>query len=112
MTDLGDYHNFYLLTKAHLLADVFENFREVCLQHYGLNPAHNYTSPGLFRQAALKKMYVELDFLTDIDWWGVEKISQWYARANAPSMENYDANKRNSYIIYLIANNLYGWAMS
>ena len=42
MTDLGDYYNFYLLTKVHLLADVFENFRDVCLQHYGLNPAHNY----------------------------------------------------------------------
>ena len=53
-------------------------------------------------------MYVELDLLTDIDWWGVEMISQWYARANAPSMENYDASKRSSYIIYLDANNLYG----
>ena len=47
MTDLGDYHNFYLLTKVLLLADVFKNFRDVCLPHYGLDPAHNYTSPGL-----------------------------------------------------------------
>ena len=48
MTDFGDYHNFYLLTDVLLLADVLENFRDVCLQHYGLDPAHNYTSPGLF----------------------------------------------------------------
>ena len=42
MTDLGDYHNFYLLTNVLLLVDVFENFRDVCLQHYGLDPAHNF----------------------------------------------------------------------
>ena len=47
MTDLRDYHNFYLLTDILLLADVFKNFRDVCLQHYGLDPAHNYTSLGL-----------------------------------------------------------------
>ena len=67
MTDLGDYHNFYLLTDVLLLADVFENFREVCLQHYDLDPAHNYTSPGLSWQASLKIADVELDFLTDFD---------------------------------------------
>ena len=54
ITDLGDYHNFYLLTNVLLLADVFKNFRDVCLQHYGLDPAHNYTSLGLSWQAALK----------------------------------------------------------
>ena len=47
MTDLGDYHIFYLLTNLLLLADVFKNFRDVCLQHYGIDPVHNYTSPGL-----------------------------------------------------------------
>ena len=67
MTDLGDYHNFYLLTDVLLLADVFENFREVCLQHYDLDPAHNYTSPGLSWQAPLKMTDVELDFLTNFD---------------------------------------------
>ena len=33
MADLGDYHNFFLVTNMLLLADVFENFRDVCLQH-------------------------------------------------------------------------------
>ena len=60
MTDLEDYHNFYLLTNVLLLADMFENFRDVCLQHYGLDPAHNYTSSGLSWQATL-------DSLTDIN---------------------------------------------
>ena len=65
MTDLRDYHNFYLLTDVLLLADVFKNFRVVCLQHYGLDRGYNYNSPGLSWQAALKMM--ELDLLTDID---------------------------------------------
>ena len=47
MTGLGDYHNTYLLINVLLLADVFENFRDVWLQHYHLDPDHNYTSPGL-----------------------------------------------------------------
>ena len=64
MTDLGDYHNFYLLTDVFLLVDVFEN---LCLQHYRLDPAHNYTYPGLSWQAALKMTDVELDLFTDID---------------------------------------------
>ena len=67
MTDLGDYPNFPLLTDVLLLADVFKNFRDVRLQHYGLDPALNYTFPGFSWQAALKMPDVELDLLTDID---------------------------------------------
>ena len=43
---------------------------------------------------------------------GMAMISHWYARVKVPGMENYDASKRNSYIMYLDANNLYGWVMS
>ena len=66
MTDFGDYQNFYLLFDMLLLADVFENFRDVCLHHYGLDPAHNYTSAGLLGKLLLK-WHVEVDLLTDID---------------------------------------------
>ena len=119
MTGLGDYHN--LLIDVLFLANVFENFRNLCLQNYDLDPAHNYTSTGLSRQVALKMTDVELELLTDIDQHlfieerirgGVAMISHRYARANAPGMENYDASKRNSYIMHLDANNLYGWAIS
>ena len=105
MTDLGDYHSFCLLTDVHLLADMFEIFREVCLQYYGLDPAHNYTSPGLSWKAALKMMDMELDLLTDIYQHlfikevikgGVTMISYQYAQANAPDMENCNTSKRNS----------------
>ena len=66
MTVLGDYSNFYLLTDVLLLVKVFENFKEVCLQHYGLEPAHNYTSHGLFWESTLKMTDVELGLFTDI----------------------------------------------
>ena len=121
MEDIGNLENFCLLTDVLLLASKSENFRKVCLQHYDLYPAHNYTSPGLSWQAALKMTDVELDLITDIDQHlfieegigrRVAMISHQYTRANAPSMENYDAYIRNIYIIYLDANNLYGWAMS
>ena len=45
--NLGDYHDLYLKTDVVLLANVFEAFRDTCLRHYSLDPAHFYTSPGL-----------------------------------------------------------------
>ena len=121
MTDLRDYHNFYTLTNVFLLANVFENFREVCLQYYCINPAHNYTFSGLSWQAALKMMNGELYLLTDIHQHlfiiegirgRVAMTSHRYTRANAPGVEHYDDKKRNSYIMYLETNSSYGWAKS
>ena len=119
MTSLGDYHNFYLLIDVFLLVHVFKNLKDVCLQHYGLDPTNNCIFPGLSWQAALKMTDVELDLLTDINQHlfikedfkeGVEMISRQYAQANAPGIENFDASERNIYIMYLHVNNLYGWA--
>ena len=50
-----------------LLADVFENFRNICLNNYDLDPAWYYTSPGLAWDACLKKTGVELELLSDPD---------------------------------------------
>ena len=55
--NLGDFYNLYLKTDVLLLADVFENFRETCLEHYNLDPAHNYTSPGCPGLGCLFKIY-------------------------------------------------------
>ena len=121
MTNLRDYHNFYLLTDVLLPADMFENFRDVFLQHYGLDPAHNYTFSSLTWQVALKMMDVELDLPNDFDQHllieeeirgEMVMISHQYARVNVPGMNNYEVSKRNSYIMYLNANNLYGCTMS
>lgn len=120
-TTLGDYHDLYNRTDVLLLADVFETFRKTCLRQYDLDPAHYYTSPGLSWDALLKKTGVELELLTDYDQHlfiekglrgGVCMVSKRYARANNPRVEGYDPEKPSSHILYLDANNLYGWAMS
>ena len=54
MKNLGEYHDLYLKSDVLLLADVFEEFRNVCLKNYSLDPAWYYTSPGLSWDAFLK----------------------------------------------------------
>ena len=119
--NMGDYHDLYLMSDVLLLADVFENFRSVCLKAYNLDPCHFYTSPGLAWQACLKMTDVELGLLTDPDMYlfieeglrgGISMISSRYSKANNPYVPDYDPTQENSYVMYFDANNLYGWAMS
>ena len=57
--DFGEYHDLYLRTDVILLANVFEAFRDTCLEHYKLDLAHFYTSPGLAWEACLKKTGID-----------------------------------------------------
>jgi hypothetical protein len=117
---LGDYHDLYLRTDVHLLADVFEAFRDISMQHYDLDPAHYFSSPGLAWDALLKKTKVKLELLTDIDMHlfmekglrgGIVQVSKRFAKANNPRCPDYNARKATSWLLYQDANNLYGWAM-
>ena len=65
--NLGDYHDLYVQSDTLLLADVFENFRNMCIKVYELHPAHFLSAPGLAWQAFLKKTEVELELLTNVD---------------------------------------------
>ena len=60
LKNLGDYHDLYVQSDTLLLADVFENFRNKCIEIYELDPAHFLSAPGLAWQACLKKTEVEL----------------------------------------------------
>ena len=118
---IRDYHDLYLKSDVLLLADVFENFRATCLKHYKLDPAHYYTSPGLAWDACLKETGQQLQLLHDYDMLmmfeqgirgGITHISKRYAEANNKYMKDYNPDNESTFIQYLDANNLYGWAMS
>ena len=118
---MGDYHDLYLKSDILLLADVFENFRKTCLQYYKLDPCHYFTSPGLSWDAMLKMTDIKLELMVDIDMFqfiekgmrgGISYIANRYGKANNKYMKNYDEKTPTKYIMYLDANNLYGWAMS
>ena len=118
--NLGDYHDLYVQSDT-LLADVFENFRNMCNKVYELDPAHFVSAPGLAWQACLKKAEVKLELLTDADMLlmvekgirgGICHATYRYAKANNKYMKNYNKYKEESFFQYLNANNLYGWAMS
>ena len=120
--NLGEYHNLYLRTDVVLLANVFEAFRDICLEHYSLNPAHFYTSPGLAWKACLKKTGVRLELLTNPDMLlmfehgirgGITQVVHRYAVANNKYMgDKFNSSEEMSYLQYLDVNNLYRWAMS
>ena len=116
LANLGDYHDLYVQSDTLLLADVF-----MCIKVYELDPAHFVLLPGLAWQACLKKTNIELELLTDYDMLlmveegirgGICHSVHRYAKANNKYMKNYNNNEESSYIQYLNANNLYGWAMS
>ena len=118
---MGEYHDLYLKSDILLLADVFENFRKTCLECYKLDPCHYFTSPGLSGDAMLKMTDIKLELMVHIDMFiffekamrgGVSYIANRYGKANNVYMKKDDEKAPSKYLMYLDANNLYGWAMS
>ena len=60
-TDMGDYHDLYVLTDTLLLTDVFENFGDTFTERIGLDPSYFYSALGSAWQARLKKTGVKLE---------------------------------------------------
>ena len=95
---LGEYHDYHLKNDTLPLADVFKNFRKMCL-----DPIQFLAAPGLAWEAALKKTEVKLELLIDTDMLlmvekgirrGICHAIHRYAKANNKYMEEYDKNKR------------------
>ena len=111
MHTMKDYHNLYLDSDVLLLAAVFENFRDVCLQHYKLDPAWYFSTPGLSWDAMLKLTGVDFELLSDYDMLlmvekgirgGISMITTRYAKADNKYMKKYQSSREADYIAYLV----------
>ena len=105
--NVGECRDLYVQSDTLLLADLSENFRNMCLKIYGVDPAEFHSAHGLAWQSALKKAKVKLDLLTDIIMLlivekgireGIRHSIKQYAKASNKQMKDYDKNKELSYL--------------
>jgi hypothetical protein len=133
--NMEDYTRVYVALDVLLLASVFERFRATCLHPefgYGLDPAHFLTAPSLSWSAMLFRNYqqgIRIENMTDFNMLlmvekgirgGMCQVSHPFANANFKGMNPFNDStlpcfnpyEPEQHILYLDANNLYGWAMS
>ena len=93
------------------LADVFENFVEKATLEYSINPLYSYSLPGYTWKAVLKLTNIKLDFIKDKD---LLLLLENNIRGGIPIVmgPRYIESDENTKLLYIDANNLYGWAMS
>ena len=118
---LGDYHDIYVEVDTAQLSDVFKNFRSLYLKEYQLDPAYFLSTPNSAFEAMLKITKAKIELFTDINMvlmterrirGGLTQVIKKYGAANNKYLPNYDRSKKSTYLQYLNANNLYGYAMN
>ena len=104
-----------------LLTDIFEKYFNLSLKYYGLDPCHYFRSPGLSWDEILKITETKLELILGsnmhyfIEEWmrgGISYIAKIYSKGNNKYMQFYGDKNPSKFIMYLDANNLYGWATS
>ena len=120
MKNLGDFTDFYVVMDTLLLADVFENFRNISMRDFGLDPSRYYSLPGYSMDCSLKMTGVKLDLMDDIDQYlfieqgmrgGVTVSNCKYKKANNYKLKNYNPHKEDSWLLYVDCNSQYGKTM-
>ena len=119
--NLGDYHDVYLRTDVLILADVFEEFRQICKKVYKLDPVHFFSAPNLSWDAMLNTTRVDLGLLGDFDMLlffergirgGINGIGELrYFRANNRDLDVFDESKANVYGAFFDVTSLYAGTM-
>ena len=101
----------YLKMDVLQLADVFENFVESSTREYKINPLYSYSLPGYTWKAGLKLTNIKLDFIKDKE---LLLLLENNIRGGISSVmgDRHVQSDENKQILYIDANNLYGWAMS
>ena len=101
----------YLKSDVILLADVFENFIEISVDEYGINPLYCVSLPGYTWQCGLKYTGINLQTLQDKD---MILLLENNIRGGISSVmgDRYIKSDENKKILYIDANNLYGHSMS
>ncbi len=121
--NMRTYSELYLKTDVLILADVFEQFRDVTMDNFGLDPCHYYTAPGMSWEAMFKMTNAKVELITDQDMLmffetpnskrgGISMVANQYAKANNKYMgSDYDPSQKSSYIAYYDATALYSSCM-
>ena len=133
-----DYSILYLKTDVCHLADIFQKFSNFSYEKYELDCRYSYTLPGYSWQCMLKMTKIELDLISDQDMYlflmdsirgGITQVNKKYSKADNKYTRNQrnewenkkikkkfknklKTNNLNKYLLYLDANNLYGYSMS
>ena len=104
----------YLKMDVLQLADVFENFLESFPREYNIIPFYSYSLPGYTWKAGLKLTNIKLDFIKDKDLLLLLLLLENNIQGGISSVmgDRFVESNENKQILYIVANNLYGWAMS
>ena len=106
----GQFIDLYLKSDVLLLSDLFEKFRAVNLNYFQIDPCHCYSAPGLTWQAGLKYTAINLELLTEVDSFLLFEKAIRGGISGVMGRRYFKADDQHK-LLYIDANNLYGWAM-
>lgn len=109
-SNLWEYMLLYMKLDIYLLADVFSEFRQLVMREDSLDPVWFVSLPGLSWSSSLKYIRKEIVLLHD------EEIYEFFEKSIRGGItfinSHYEKRDDNNELMYIDANNLYGFALS